>query len=259
MPTALVTSPVRQLALQAAALLLVLSLAWPFHVVTATPLDWRLTALAVGGAAFVMSALSRQPWWWRTIHLVFAPLAWAVAQLAIDPGWFLLAFFVLLLAYRGALSGQVPLYFSGDAAVEAIAELIEERRIRRFLDLGGGIGSIVVPLARRFPEVRFVAVENSVLPWLFGWLRTRGLRNCEWRWQDLWATELRPFDLVYAFLSPAPMPRLGTRVALDMRPDSLFLSNSFEIPGRAPSFVTMAGERPLYGYVAGEAPGPDIS
>jgi hypothetical protein len=246
----LIASPRRQLALQLAALLVVMSLGWPLHLFTATEFDWQVASLSTGGIAFLIATLSRQPWWWRLIHLGFAPLAWTVAQWSIDPGWFLLAFVVSLLVYRGALSGQVPLYFSGEAAVDELIGQIESRSVKRFLDLGAGIGSVIEPLARRFPDVQFVAIENSPLPWLLGWIRTRGLRNCDWRWGDLWATELGEFDLVYAFLSPAPMPRLGEKACAEMRPGSLFISNSFALPGRDPDLQIEAGERIFFGYFA---------
>lgn len=141
----------RQLALQFAAVLLVLSLAWPYYGMKAELLPWDQVALAIGGTALVFATLSRQAWWWRLIHACFAPLAWAVAQLDITPGWFLLAFVLMLLVYRGAVSGQVPLYLSNRETAAALADLARERGSRRILDLGAGIGSLQAPLARALP------------------------------------------------------------------------------------------------------------
>jgi hypothetical protein len=248
-------SPYRQLAIQATAAFVVLSLLWPYHGLSATPYQWPLVMLAIGIAASGIATMAGQPWWWRLIHLVFAPLAWAVAQLPIDPFWFFLAFVLLLLVFRGAVGGQVPLYLSGEAAANELAQLIEARTSRAFLDLGAGIGSTIVPLARRCPNVRFVGVENSPLPWLIGYLRTRGLSNVEWRWGDLWRTELSPFDIVYAFLSPAPMLDLGAKVGREMRPQALFVSNSFSVPGHDPAEERLADTRILFLYPPGELSG----
>lgn len=241
------SSPLRQLAIQATAALVVLSLLWPYHGLSATPYQWPLVMLAIGVAASGIATMGGQPWWWRLIHLVFAPLAWAIAQLPIDPIWYFLAFLFLLLVFRGAVGGQIPLYLSGPAANAELARLIDERRCREFLDLGAGVGSTVVPLARRFPETRFVGVENSPLPWLVGYLRTRGLKNVDWRWGNLWATDLSPFDLVYAFLSPAPMAELADKVGAEMRPGTLFVSNSFAVPERAAE-ESAAGELTFFLY-----------
>ena len=220
----------RQLALQCAALIAVLTLAWPYFGLRGEALPWPETALAIGALALLLASLARQPWWWRLIHALFAPLVWATQMLNIDPGWFLLAFMLLLLVYRGAVSGQVPLYLSNSATIAALAELAGNRPGLRFLDLGAGIGSSLVPLRRLLPEAALTGVENAPASWLLGWLRTRGLSHCDWRMGDLWETPLGDFDVVYAFLSPAPMPALWEKVRREMPPGSLFISNSFAVP-----------------------------
>lgn len=229
--------PLRQLALQFAALVATLSLAWPYYGIRGEPLPWPGVALAIGAAALVFASLTRQAWWWRLIHALFAPLAWAVAQLAIDPGWFLAAAILLLLVYRGALSGQVPLYLSNRQTAEALAGMLPPSVGARCADLGAGLGSMLLPIAELRPDAHFVGVENAPLTWLGGKLLSLGRANCEWRWGSLWHTRLDDFDLVYAFLSPVPMAGLWQKVLTEMKPGSLFVSNSFPVPGVEPSEV----------------------
>ncbi|MGA9395679.1 MAG: hypothetical protein WCA83_08710 [Azonexus sp.] len=69
-------TPYRQLALQGAAIILVLSLAWPYFGWTAEAMPWRETALAIGGVALVFATLTRQPWPWRIMHAIVMPMAW---------------------------------------------------------------------------------------------------------------------------------------------------------------------------------------
>jgi hypothetical protein len=45
------------------------------------------------------------------------------------------------------------------------------------------------------------------------------------------------FDVVYAFLSPVPMPRLWAKACEEMKEGSLLISNSFEVPGVKPARV----------------------
>lgn len=224
--------PLRQLALQTGAVFLILSLAWPYYGLNSIAIPWQETAFFIGGAAFILACLTRQPWWWRLIHGFFMPLAWVVSQWSLDPGWFMVAFIVMLLVYRGAVSGQVPLYLSNRATAEALAGLLESKAPFRILDLGAGLGSLLLPLARRFPDCYFTGVENAPLTWLIGWLRTRAWSNIDWRWGDLWRTNLAEFDVVYAFLSPVPMAELWQKAEAEMRPGSLFISNSFAVPER---------------------------
>lgn len=244
-------TPTRQLALQGAAVILVLSLAWPYFGWTAQAMPWLETSLAIGGVALLFATLSRQPWWWRLIHVTFMPLVWATNTLAIDPSWFLLAFVLLLLVYRGALSGQVPLYLSNKATVAELAKLLDERGPAHFLDLGAGVGSTTVPLADLLPDSHFTGYENAPLTWLVGRLLSLGRPNIRWRWDDLWQAPLGEFDVVYAFLSPVPMPALWQKAKAEMQPGSLFISNSFPVPGEVPSQVIEVDctpPRPLYCY-----------
>ncbi|MBE2257811.1 MAG: class I SAM-dependent methyltransferase [Rhodobacteraceae bacterium] len=220
----------RQLALQFAAALAVLSLAWPYYGIRSEPLPWPQTAFAIGAVALMLATLSRQPWWWWPIHALFAPLAWAASTLAIDPGWYLLLVIVLLLVYRGAAGGQVPLYLSNRPTAAALAEFTADLPEMRFADLGAGIGSVLAPLARQRPEAAFTGVENAPATWLIGRLRTAGLANCDWRWGDLWRTDVSAHNVVYAFLSPAPMAALWAKLQRELRPGSVFISNSFAIP-----------------------------
>lgn len=245
------SAPFRQFALQGAAVILVLSLAWPYYGVAGGTLPWQQTSLLIGAVALAIATLTRQPWWWRAIHALFMPAVWFTYTLAIPPGWFLLAFVLLLLVYRGALSGQIPLYLSNPATVAALDELIGEHESGRFLDLGAGLGSTVIPLADRWPDRHFTGVENAPLTWLGGRLLSVGRPNLDWRYGDLWQTPLAGYDLVYAFLSPAPMPELWQKVSREMAPGSLFVSNSFAVPGVAPDEVIevpCAPPRTLYCY-----------
>lgn len=214
-------------------------------------MPWLETSLAIGAAAWLFATLSRQPWWWRVIHAGFMPLVWFTHTLAIDPGWFLLAAILLLLVYRGALTGQVPLYLSNKQTVQALADLLAERGTSRFLDLGAGLGSTTIPLADTLPESRFTGYENAPLTCLAGRLLSIGRPNIDWRWEDMWQARLGDYDVVYAFLSPAPMARLWEKVQAEMKPGSVFISNSFPVPGATPDRVIEVDcvpPRPLYCY-----------
>ena len=245
----------RQLAVQGCAVFLVLSLAWPYFLIRNEPMPWPATAMAIGACALLIATLTRLPWWWRTIHALFAPLAAGFAALAVDPGWYLAAFMILLLVYRGAVGGQIPLYLSNRATAAALAGVIPAAAGLRCIDLGAGIGSVARPLAQTRPDLHVTGVENAPATWLVGYLRTRRLGNCEWRWGDIWRTNLAAYDVVYAFLSPAPMPDLWAKVEREMAPGSLLVSNSFAVPGIDANAIVDVGDARqtrLYCYRVGK-------
>jgi hypothetical protein len=228
---------VRQLALQCAAAFLVLALAWPYFGIRNQPLPWAPISLTIGGVALLIASFTRQAWWWRLIHALFAPLVFAVSWLAIDPGWFLLALVVSLLVYRGALTGQIPLFLSNKDTVRALAGILSKGPGPSFIDLGAGIGSVLVPLSVARPDACLSGIENAPAPWFIGYLRVTGRANCRWLWGSIWSTNLGEYDVVYAFLSPAAMPALWEKVRAEMRPGSVFVSNSFPVPDGKPSDI----------------------
>jgi len=145
-----------------------------------------------------------------------------------------LALLALLLVYGGGVLTRVPLYNSNRAAWAALLALLPPTPTS-FADLGAGLGGPLAFLARQRPESRFHGVEASPLTWLAARLRTLPLRdNCSVRWGSLWREDLGRYDVVYAFLSPAPMPDLWAKARREMRPGSLLVSNTFGIPGQPP-------------------------
>jgi SAM-dependent methyltransferase len=108
----------------------------------------------------------------------------------------------------------------------------------RFADLGAGLGGPLAFLARERPDGFFLGVEASPLTCAIAWVRTLPVRgNCKVHWGSLWDLDLAGFEVVYAFLSPAPMARLWEKAEREMRPGSLFISHTFEVPGKTPDEV----------------------
>jgi len=141
----------------------------------------------------------------------------------------------LLLVYGGGILTRVPLYNSNRAAWEALLALCPPGLVR-LADLGAGLGGPLAFLARARPDGFFLGVEASPLTFAAAWLRTLPVRgNCKMHWGSLWNQDLSGFEVVYAFLSPAPMPELWEKALREMRPGTLFVSNTFEVPGRAPT------------------------
>jgi SAM-dependent methyltransferase len=220
----------RQLAIQAAAAFVALGVVWPYCLFRQQALPWLESSLLIGALAFLFACLTRQPGWWRIIHAAFAPAAVLASGLGIAPEWYLAAFVLMFLVYRGALTSRVPLYLSSHEAARALAGLLADEPAGRVIDLGAGTGSVVCALAAMRRDIEVSGVENSPLPWAIGFLRTAGRSNCRWTLGSLWKVPLAEYGVIYAFLSPAPMRSLWRKVKDEMRPGSLFVSNSFRVP-----------------------------
>jgi hypothetical protein len=199
-------------------------------------------ALLQGGIAAAIALRQGAPVWWLGIHLGFAPLLLLALRLDIAPGWFLAGFALLLLVFWRTDKSRVPLFLSNRQTAEALAAKLP-RTPCRVLDIGCGDGGLLRRLARARPDCLFVGIEHAPLPWLLARLRALGLPNATVRHGDFWREPLAGYDLVYAFLSPAPMPRLWAKARAEMRADAILVSNSFAVPGVEPAETVRVGDR----------------
>jgi len=204
-------------------------------------LAWSPLALALlcGALAATFSFFAGQARWWWIIQLGFAPAMVAALQAEIPPLYFLFAFLLLLVVYWSTFRTQVPLYLSSQKVWQALEAQLPTDRPFDFIDLGSGMGGVLTHLARTHPLGRFHGVETAPFPFLWSWLRIRlgGYRNCSVRWQSLWDCDLARYDVAFAYLSPVPMSALWEKVQREMRPGSLFISNTFAVAGHAPQQV----------------------
>jgi len=211
---------------------------------------WKF-ALLQGLAAALISRLLQQQRWWQGIHLCFLPAVLGMLALNLPPWIYLAALIIMALLFWGTVKGDVPLFLSSSAVAEALAEIAARENAASFAELGAGIGSVVVPLARLRPAIHVDAWELAPLPWAILKHRCSKIRNVTVHRESLWKCDIKRFDVVFAFLSPIPMPQLGTMVSDDMPPGSLFVSSSFPIPNWEPEEIrTLADARKtrLYCY-----------
>ena len=201
-----------------------------------------LLALLQGGIAATISFRQRAPLWWIPIHLFFTPLAVLVQGLAIPPGWFLAGFLVLLLVFWRTDKSRVPLYLSNKPTADALTALLPPRPVH-VLDIGCGDGGLLRWLAQARPDCKFTGIEHAPLPYLLAQWRCLRLPNARVRFGDFWGEDLSSYDLVYAFLSPAPMPRLWAHAAVGLKPGACLVSNSFVVPDVRPQQIIQVEDR----------------
>ena len=199
-----------------------------------SPMIWVLLQAVL--AVFLSRGMDLSPRW----VFMQAALPFLVHALwgAPIPAWiYLVLFLALALVFGGGLLTRVPLYHASEDAWEKLEALLPEPAGVRFVDLGCGFGGPVAHLAKVRPDAIFLGVEASPFTWLVAWLRCLPLANAHIRLGSLWRTDLSDFDVIYAFLSPVPMPALWAKAQREMKPGSRFISHSFEVPGETPHRV----------------------
>ena len=212
---------------------------------------WGLAgaALLQGALAALLSHRLRLAAWWPLIQFLF-PLALLGADaLQLPPVLFLIAFVFLLGLYWSTFRTQVPFYPSGPAVWDAVAQVLPAERVLRVLDIGSGLGGLVLELARRRPDCAVTGIELAPLPWLLSrWRASLAGSPARFVRGDYERLNFADYDVVFAYLSPAAMPALWRKAHTELRPGSLLLSYEFAIPSHPPSrtIATTDGGPALY-------------
>lgn len=216
-------------------LILYLSLPWlEFQINVFIPVILKI--LVQGLLAAIGSYCFKQSYWWVLIQLFF-PLLLLLALRVDVPIWIFPVIIVLLAAvFWNVVFNRVPLYLTNDKTARKLLTIIPKTKDLKFVDLGSGLANTLRDLAIERPSQSFFGYETAPGPYMLSWVLTRlkGASNVHLRLKSIWKASLSEYDVVYCFLSPVPMQRLYDKAKREMKPGSLFISNSFIVPDQKP-------------------------
>ncbi|WP_025899785.1 hypothetical protein [Sneathiella glossodoripedis] len=198
-------------------------------------LDEKL--LLQGAVAAGISFVLRQSYWWGPIHLIF-PISIYYGLLLDIPIWVYPVLLILILAvFWNVVFNRVPLYLSNRTTAQKLATLIPNNKNAKFVDLGSGLANTLRDISTLRPDCHLYGYETAPVPFLISKLLNifYRKRNVHIEMKNIWNVPLDGFDVVYCFLSPVPMPRLYEKARSEMKPGSLFISNSFTVPDVKPN------------------------
>jgi hypothetical protein len=215
--------------------------------------SWLGVTLVQGAWAAGLAWRAGLASWWRAIQFLFPPVLLLASEaadaLALPPAAFLAVFLFLLLLYWSTFRTQVPYYPSGRRVWEEVARLLPEGRPLRIIDIGSGLGGLVLDLARRRPDCELTGIELAPLPWLASTLRARATHSrARFLRGDYERLDFGHYDVIFAYLSPAAMGALWRKAEGEMRPGSVLLSYEFAVAEREPDqrLVTADSRKILY-------------
>lgn len=64
--------------------------------------------------------------------------------------------------------------------------------------------------------------------------KVKGLPKVAIKCQSLYTADVKDVDVVFAFLFPEPMKRLGPKLFAELKPGAKIVSYTFNIPGKEP-------------------------
>lgn len=220
------------------------------------PLRQTIFLILLGASAYLISRWLGMPVAWQAANGLLGPSIVLYELLQLPQIFLAASALILLFLYLPTLWTRVPYYPTSFATYAKLSDLISTGQAKTFIDLGCGSASLLIYLARRHPQVKFKGVEISALPLLISKVRAHlsGLQNLEVSGESFWKIDLSQFDIIYAFLSPAPMPELWQKIRQEKGENALFISNTFEAPAAAKKVIAVNDKRQAQLFMYGGVP-----
>ena len=142
---------------------------------------------------------------------------------------------------------------SSKKAYQAIMALADETGAGPIYDLGSGWGSLVIRLAKKYPDRQIVGYELSIFPWLVTKIvkRILGLSNLVVHREDFLKADLSRASVITCYLFPAAMEAIKSKLKHGKGNLRFIISNNFALPSYQASKVVQLNDlykSPVYLY-----------
>jgi precorrin-6B methylase 2 len=147
---------------------------------------------------------------------------------------------VLVLAVFGTMFThlfilRVPYVPTSRDVIAVMLRLARLREGQSVYDLGAGDGRVLCAATHACPGIRATGVELVLTIWLLGWIRTRLTgRTVRFRLGDALKQDVRDADVIFVYMMPQFLQKLGERFDVQLRKGTAVISHSFRFPGREP-------------------------
>lgn len=226
------------LIIQCVSLVLTLILTGSVAVLAQYDVGLLWTALIQGSVSAAIARWRGMPLWWLIIQFLFPVAVLLALSLHLPPVVFLGAFVFLLALYWTTFQTQVPFYPSSPEIWDAVADLLPPHQPIKFIDIGSGLGGLILNLDKRRSDSDFIGIELAPLPWLISWMRACiGRRRCRFLRGNYNQLNFSHYDVVFAYLSPAVMTAVWGKAQAEMRPGTLLISYEFPVADRNPDNI----------------------
>ncbi len=150
----------------------------------------------------------------------------AVMFLGVQLFFVLLIFFLLMAFVTGA-----PFVPSTKQTAIKMIELAHIKPDMTVYDLGSGDGRLLFLAAQKGATAIGLEINPFLVLWT--WLRktlSPRRKRIRVRWQNFWQADFSGADVAFIYLLPWKMDKLANKLASELKPGSLIVSNSFIFP-----------------------------
>lgn len=136
-----------------------------------------------------------------------------------------------------------------DAMLKDVAEYLKNKKGKVIMDLGSGWGSLLLPLAKQFPQHTFIGIEYGYIPYTVSCLRAKKYKNVKFRRQDFFDTDISQADVIFLFLLTSTMAKLSNKCISEAKKGAYAYANRFPIQGKEPQKEVSLGSKYYTYYI----------
>lgn len=142
---------------------------------------------------------------------------------------------------------------SNNKARDVIMQLVETAGDGAIVDLGSGWGSLIIPLAMKYPGRQVLGYELSFVPWLTTVLISKllHLKNLSVHRKNFLQADLSTASVLVCYLFPEGMKALEKKLVTEKALPRYLISNTFALPSYEPEQTIRLNDMyrsPIYRY-----------
>jgi len=137
-----------------------------------------------------------------------------------------------------------------DTVLAEISKQLEEASAKqKIVDLGSGWGTLLLPLAQKFPQHEFVGIERAFTPFMVSSLRARKLPNLSFVHDDFFKYDLAETNIVILFLIGFMMPKVTQKCVKELPKGAMVYASRFALTDVQADKVVKLGSKMETYYV----------
>ena len=113
------------------------------------------------------------------------------------------------------------------AVIQDISKILKKRKDQIIMDLGSGWGTLLIPLAKKFPQHRFVGIEYAYIPYFISNFRSKRMSNLTFHRQNFFNADISHANIIFLFLLNHVMHKVSLKCQKETRKGTLFYVNRF--------------------------------
>ena len=140
-----------------------------------------------------------------------------------------------------------PVRSSGRLKQTILAELTQQLEKspngQQIIDLGSGWGTLLLPLAKQFPQHQFIGLERAFTPFHISCFRARKRANLRFLKEDFFGYDLGQTNVVVMFLIGFMMPKVTEKCLKELPKGAKVYAVRFPLTGVEPSKIVDLGNK----------------